>query len=243
MELCNDSSICPRERRLRSSYSPTWIPEAPVIFPAVLIPLTMGYCERGQAREFKSALFTFITTYVCCWSPARALPECLEWLQTIGNIYFYLSVSRFAGILFLCTFLPTCKIFTSIDAVRSAREKGGWVYYSICIPQKVRGNACCLPWPYCKGLFLVNQLVSTAPLMLPCPRSNRERMLPPAWGPGHVGMTPTNTWGIFRGFFQAPEYKFSLWMNNWAVGGLGITLYWETGSLTVYRMLMTLNAL
>ena len=63
MELCNDSSIWPRERRLRSSYSPTWIPEAPVIFPAALIPLTMGHCERGQACEFKSAVYFYY--YLC----------------------------------------------------------------------------------------------------------------------------------------------------------------------------------
>lgn len=114
--------------------------------------LQWGTVNAGKPASLK-AQFTFITTYVCCWSPARALPECLEWLQTIGNIYFYLSVSRFAGILFLCTFLPTCKIFTSIDAVRSARERGVCVYYRICIPQKVRGNACCLPWPYCKRVI------------------------------------------------------------------------------------------
>lgn len=55
-----------------------------------------------------------------------------------------------------------------------------------------------------------SQLVPAAPPMLHCPSSDRERMLPPAQGPGPVGMTPTNTWAIFGGFFQGPEYKFSL---------------------------------
>lgn len=58
-------------------------------------------------------------------------------------------------ILFLCTLLPKCKYFASIDAVRSIDQRGGWIYYMILIGQKFRGNACCLPWSYCEGLFLV----------------------------------------------------------------------------------------
>lgn len=35
-----------------------------------------------------------------------------------------------------------------------------------------------------------SQLVPAAPRMLHCPSGDRERMLPPAQGPGPVGMTP-----------------------------------------------------
>lgn len=45
--------------------------------------------------------------------------------------------------------------FASMDTFRSVRERWGWIYCMILIGQKVWGNACCLPWPYCKGLFLV----------------------------------------------------------------------------------------
>lgn len=58
-----------------------------------------------------------------------------------------------------------------LDAVRNTGERGGWFYYMILIGQKVRGNACCLPWPYCKALFLEVGLSLQKDLMLPCPRT------------------------------------------------------------------------
>jgi hypothetical protein len=60
-----------------------------------------------------------------------------------------------------------------------------------------------------QGVIFSSRVVPAARPTIQYPRSDQERMLLTAQGPGPGGMTPTDTWGICRGFFPVPECKFS----------------------------------